>query len=193
MFQNQLTTHRLDRLQLIQYSLGDVKFDHQDFKKNKNLKDVLEFFKEAHHKNKIPENIDENLKKGYELVNIERLKKEQPELLEEAFKVYYGGDEHDAAVARKAKQEGKLEGKLEGKAEGKAELLVSIINSLIQDNFSDELICKYANITIAELVKFKNDIKNNKYINTEEVVENKNKLSSKIIKNRKPGKQQSSK
>ena len=36
MFQNQLTTHRLDRLQLIQYSLGDVKFDHQDFKKNKN-------------------------------------------------------------------------------------------------------------------------------------------------------------
>ena len=57
MFQNQLTTHRLDRLQLIQYSLGDVNFDHEDFKKNKNLKDVLEFFKEAHHKNKTPENI----------------------------------------------------------------------------------------------------------------------------------------
>ena len=80
-------------MQLIQYSLGDVTFDHEDLKKNKNLKDLLECFKEAHHKNKTPENIDENLKKGYELINIKRLKTEPPDLLEEAFKVYDGGDE----------------------------------------------------------------------------------------------------
>ena len=113
-------------------------YTHHEDVKNKHLKAVLEFFNNAHNKDDIPEDINETLKKGYELINLKNITQYQPGLLVEAMEAFQGSQEYDPAIIRKEKAEGKDE----------------TIMNMVYDHCSDEIICKYA-ISIPELIKFK--------------------------------------
>jgi len=120
-FQNQLDHHRkIDGIELIQYSLGDVNLQNEDLLKNKPLHDTLRFFKNAANETKVPEDIDEILKRAYELVNVEYLKINKPELYQLSEDFFEQYDLHNKELFGKGLIEGIEKGKQEGLAEGEA-------------------------------------------------------------------------
>ena len=98
-------SNRIPHLRLIQYSLGDVNLDHKDLKDNKSLREWIEFFKSAHLKDHTPEFLEEPVRKAYDMVRVDTLKKEHPELLRPTDEFFSNLTEHDKAVAKKTKIE----------------------------------------------------------------------------------------
>ncbi len=94
--------HRIPSLRLIQYSLGDATLDHKELKENDSLKEWIEFFKSAHEKQSLPESITEPVKKAYDMIRVDVLKKERPELLKTLEDYFASLTEHDKAVEAKA-------------------------------------------------------------------------------------------
>jgi predicted transposase/invertase (TIGR01784 family) len=97
--------HKIPSLRLIQYSLGDVDLNHKDLKENDHLRQWIEFFKSAHEKESMPISIDEPVKKAYEMIRVDILKKEHPELLKASDEFFASLTEHDQAVRDKANQD----------------------------------------------------------------------------------------
>lgn len=98
---------KIPSLRLIQYSLGDVDFNHPDLKENKQLKQWIEFFKSAHEKEAVPPSIDESVRKAYEMIKVDTLKKEHPDLLKASDEFFSSLTEHDQAVKEKGIEEGR--------------------------------------------------------------------------------------
>jgi len=98
--------NKIPSLRLIQYSLGDVNLNHKDLKENEHLKQWIEFFKSAHEKHTIPQSIDENVKKAYDMIRVDNLKKTHPELLIASDEFFASLTEHDQAVKEKGLEEG---------------------------------------------------------------------------------------
>ena len=99
--------HKIPELRLIQYSLGDVDaaLSHKDLKNNEPLRKWIEFFKFAHEKEAMPPSIDEPVRKAYEMIRVDVLKKEHPDLLYAAEKLFANVTEHDQAVREKTQKE----------------------------------------------------------------------------------------
>jgi predicted transposase/invertase (TIGR01784 family) len=105
-FMNQRgSTHKIPAMRLIQYSLGDVDFNHKDLKENDRLKQWIEFFKSAHEKETMPPSIDEPVKKAYEMIRVNTLKEKHPDLLKASDEFFASLTEHDKAVREKGIQE----------------------------------------------------------------------------------------
>lgn len=90
--------HKIPAMRLIQYSLGDVDFNHEDLKQNDRLRQWIEFFKSAHEKESMPPSIDEPVKKAYEMIRVDTLKKSHPDLLKASDEFFASLTEHDQAV-----------------------------------------------------------------------------------------------
>lgn len=117
-FMNQRAAkHKIPSLRLIQYSLGDVDFDHPDLKENKQLKQWIEFFKSAHEKESMPPSIDNSVRKAYEMIRVDTLKKEHPDLLKASDEFFASLTEHDQAVKEKGLEEGFEKGKAKANQE----------------------------------------------------------------------------
>ncbi|MHA1558736.1 MAG: PD-(D/E)XK nuclease family transposase [Alphaproteobacteria bacterium] len=102
MFQDQETSMIINFMRLKQYFLGDFYPNHPKATGNKSLIDVLSFFKEAHKCKEIPEGIDERLKEGYKLSRVDKMKKEQPDLIKDM--IQFGDlSEHNEAVRNQEK------------------------------------------------------------------------------------------
>jgi predicted transposase/invertase (TIGR01784 family) len=101
--------HKISGLRLIQYSLGDVDYAHKDLKENDHLRQWIEFFKSAHEKESMPPSIDEPVRKAYEMIRVDILKKEQPELLKASGEFFASLTEHNQTVKEKGKEEKALE------------------------------------------------------------------------------------
>jgi len=76
----------IDKMELMQYSVGHL-YDkegnyHPDLQNDKRLRDVLTFFRDAQRHDSIPEDIDAELRRAYQLISIEHLTKKHPEILE---------------------------------------------------------------------------------------------------------------
>jgi hypothetical protein len=90
--------HKIPAMRLIQYSLGDVDFNHEDLKQNDRLRQWIEFFKSAHEKESMPPSIDDTVKKAYEMIRVDTLKKSHPDLLKASDEFFASLTEHDQAV-----------------------------------------------------------------------------------------------
>lgn len=97
--------HKIPSMRLIQYSLGDADWNHKDLKENIHLQQWIEFFKSAHEKESIPLSIDEPVRKAYDMIRVDTLKKEHPELLKASEEFFASLTEHDQAVKDKAAKE----------------------------------------------------------------------------------------
>ena len=107
-FMNQSgSKHKIPSLRLIQYSLGDVDLDHEDLRENRPLKQWIEFFKAAHDQQEIPPSVDEPVRKAYQMIRVDTLKKEYPELLKASDEFFSSLTEHDQAVKEKGMEEEK--------------------------------------------------------------------------------------
>ncbi len=105
-FMNQRTSkHKIPALRLIQYSLGDVDFNHPDLKENDHLRQWIEFFKSAHEKESLPPSIDDSVRKAYEMIRVDTLKKVHPDLLKASDEFFASLTEHDQAVKEKGLEE----------------------------------------------------------------------------------------
>ncbi len=100
---------KIPSLRLIQYSLGDVDLNHKDLKKNERLKQWIEFFKSAHEKQEIPPFIDENVRKAYDMIRVDNLKKTHPDLLIASDEFFASLTEHNQAVKEEGKSEANQE------------------------------------------------------------------------------------
>lgn len=107
--QNKFNEEIIDKMQLIQYSLGDVNLDDEELLKNKPLHDTLRFFKNASEEIDVPADIDPELKTGYELVKVDYLKHKHPEFLEQIEDLFANASEHDQIVKTMGIEEGKME------------------------------------------------------------------------------------
>ena len=99
------SNHKIPAMRLIQYSLGDVDFNHEDLKQNDRLRQWIEFFKSAHEKESMPPSIDEPVKKAYEMIRVDTLKKSHPDLLKASDEFFASLTEHDKAVKEKGLEE----------------------------------------------------------------------------------------
>ena len=105
-FMNQRgSKHKIPAMRLIQYSLGDVDFNHEDLKQNDRLRQWIEFFKSAHEKESLPPSIDEPVKRAYEMIRVDTLKKSHPDLLKASDEFFASLTEHDKAVKEKGLEE----------------------------------------------------------------------------------------
>lgn len=132
--------NKISSLRLIQYSLGDVDLNHPYLKENNHLRQWIEFFKSAHEKERMPSHLDEPVKRAYELIRVDTLKKSHPDLLTASEDFFAGLTEHDEAVRKM------------GREEGREEFIMNMINQ----NLTDDLIMKIAKLSQEELVQFKN-------------------------------------
>ena len=105
--------YEIPAMQLIQYSLGDVDYTHPDLMSNPKLKGWIEFFKSAHDQKEIPLNCPETLKRAYELIRVDHMKKTEPELLIASEEFFKNIESHDEAVMIKGIEKGVEKGKLE--------------------------------------------------------------------------------
>jgi predicted transposase/invertase (TIGR01784 family) len=109
-FMNQRgSKHKIPAMRLIQYSLGDVDFNHEDLKDNDRLRQWIEFFKSAHEKESMPTSIYEPVEKAYEMIRLDTLKKKHPDLLKASEEFFSSLTEHDQAVKEKGFEEGRIE------------------------------------------------------------------------------------
>jgi predicted transposase/invertase (TIGR01784 family) len=101
--------NKIPSLRLIQYSLGDVALDHPDLKENDPLRQWIDFFKSAHLKDDTPPLVEEAVRKAYDMVRVDTLKAQHPELLKASDEFFSSLTEHDQAVKEKGLEEGKKE------------------------------------------------------------------------------------
>jgi predicted transposase/invertase (TIGR01784 family) len=99
--------NKITSLRLIQYSLGDVDLSHKDLKKNKKLRQWIDFFKSAHNKKSPPPSIDDPVKKAYEMIRVDNLKAQRPDLLQSSDEFFLQLTEHNKAVEEIGKEIGK--------------------------------------------------------------------------------------
>jgi predicted transposase/invertase (TIGR01784 family) len=127
----------LPHLQLIQYSLGDVESTHADWKdpRNKALFDTLEFFKAAHEKEEVPQDVAESLRKGYALVSVSQMKEEVPSILEEQTTFFASLQQHDSLL----------------KQLGEERKATQIAKGMMEDGLPDSTIAKYTGLSLEAL------------------------------------------
>jgi len=129
------SNHIIKSLELIQYSLGDVNLDDEEIKNNKNLKDWLDYFKNAHIKDKIPDDVSNGLKKAYERIMIEKM----PDDIKKGYTVesefFENLTEHEERI----------------KEQGKHEALIQVVKNMIQQNLSFDSIYQFTGLSIEEI------------------------------------------
>lgn len=128
--------HKIPALRLIQYSLGDVDFNHPDLKENEHLRQWIEFFKSAHEKESMPPTIDDSVRKAYEMIRVDTLKKEHPDLLKASDEFFASLTEHDQAVKEKGLEE--------------------VAKKLIRKGMDSKEIAELTGISEVEVLKLKN-------------------------------------
>jgi predicted transposase/invertase (TIGR01784 family) len=136
--------NKIPSLRLIQYSLGDADLNHPILKENTHLRQWIEFFKSAHEKERMPSHLDDPVKRAYELIRVDILKKNHPDLLTASEEFFAGLTEHDEAVKRKEREEGVIEGMEKG-IEEKAK---KIARKMLKQGHSLETICDVTELDI---------------------------------------------
>lgn len=147
-FMNQRgSKHKIPSLRLIQYSLGDVDLDHEDLRENKPLKQWIEFFKSAHEQQETPPSVDESVRKAYQMIRVDTLKKEHPDLLKASDEFFASLTEHDQAVKEK------------GMEEGERKMRFQIAQNMCSKGLSIQDIVSTTGLSTEEIQKIKEDTK----------------------------------
>ena len=126
-------------LRLFQYSLGDVNLNHPDLQKNERLKQWLDFFKSAHEKQSIPDELSEPVKKAYDMMRINTLKKVYPDFLRTPAEYFATFTEHDNDVRE------------EGLRLGEQRALKAIAKKMQENNKSLQEIIKFTGLSEEEI------------------------------------------
>ncbi|HYD90256.1 MAG TPA: Rpn family recombination-promoting nuclease/putative transposase, partial [Flavobacterium sp.] len=123
--------HVIKGVELIQYSLGDIKWNDEKIRDNKNLKDWLEYFKDAHTKEKIPEDVSAPLKKAYEKIMFDKI----PDEIKKDYESEAASFENLTDYTKSVKEETKREMALK----------------MIADGVSVENVSKYTELSVDEV------------------------------------------
>ena len=78
-----ISFNKIPVLNFIHYSLSDANIEDKYFEKNQQLKKWVEFFLSAHKRESMPPSIDEPLRKAYEMIRLDVLNKEYPNIPED--------------------------------------------------------------------------------------------------------------
>jgi predicted transposase/invertase (TIGR01784 family) len=103
----------IPELQLIQYSLENVKGDEEELQQNKNLKDWLDYFKNAQDMKEIPSGISTGLHKAYELSMRKDFSAKERALQDEQDNNFSRYSHHIDSMKMEALEEGIEKGKTE--------------------------------------------------------------------------------
>jgi predicted transposase/invertase (TIGR01784 family) len=128
--------NKIPSLRLIQYSLGDVDLNHPDLQENDKLKQWIEFFKSAHEKQSTPPSVDESVKKAYEMIRVDTLKAQHPELLKASDDFFSTLTEHDKAVEEKGVER--------------------VAKNFLKDGMSLEAVARNTGLSLEQLKKLSN-------------------------------------
>jgi predicted transposase/invertase (TIGR01784 family) len=133
--------NEIPHLQLIQYSLENIKGDEEELQKDKNLKEWLDYFRDSSNEVETPQGVNPALKKAYELIRIDNLSPDRRSSYEIENAVYTDLNEYTASVREK------------GKIEGKKETSLEIAKRLLKKNLSLEDISSATDLTEEEIKK----------------------------------------
>ncbi len=154
LFQDQYNSdHVIPMIQLFQYSLGDISWDDEDVKNNKNLKDWLQYFKSSYQMTEIPADISEPLKKAYERTQIDKMPKDIRDLYDKEDRLFTNFTEHEEKVKEIGREEGKELGLKEGMEKG----ALVIAKNLLKTGMSVEDIVKNTGLTPQQVEGLKGD------------------------------------
>jgi predicted transposase/invertase (TIGR01784 family) len=143
-FMNQRgSKHKIPSLRLIQYSLGDVDLDHEDLRENKPLKQWIEFFKSAHEQQETPSSVEESVKKAYQMIRVDTLKQEHPELLKASEDYFDTLTEHNKSVMD----------------QGERKMQIQIAQNMYNKGLSIQDIVSTTGLSTEEVEKIKRDTK----------------------------------
>jgi predicted transposase/invertase (TIGR01784 family) len=131
--------NKIPALRLVQYSLGDAEPGHKDLVNNPKLKQWIEFFKSAHEQQETPTSVDEPVKKAYQMIRVDVLKKEHPDLLKASEEFFNSLTEHDKAVEEKA--------------------LVKVVKNMLNKGSSIEEISSTTGLSAKEVKKIQEETK----------------------------------
>lgn len=151
-FQDKHDSHNvMPYLQVIQYSLGDADLDSEEFndERNKNLKDWLDFYRNGHRKEEVPEGIDPDLEKAYKRIKFDQLPEEIREFYEKQLTLLENFKNHEAAVREEAKAVGLAEGKVEGEKKKAGE----IARNMLKQGLDKKLISQLTGFSEEEIEK----------------------------------------
>ncbi len=131
--------NKITSLRLIQYSLGDVDLNHSDLQENEKLRQWIEFFKSAHEKEIAPPSIDESVKKAYDMIRVDTLKSQHPELLQSSEEFFLSLTEHNKAVEEMGEEKG----------------IEKVARNLLKDGMSVEIVARNTGLSAEQIKKLK--------------------------------------
>ncbi|ARN84978.1 Rpn family recombination-promoting nuclease/putative transposase [Candidatus Nucleicultrix amoebiphila] len=143
--------HVIPQLQLIQYSLGNIKDQEEALRKDENLKNWLEYFNDAENKKEIPEDVSEGLKKAYELAKQDTHSFRRRNQYLRSRDSYAQHTEYTAMVKNDGIKKGREEGKVEGIKEGIKEASLEIAKKLLKKNLSSEEVAATTGLSLEDL------------------------------------------
>ena len=145
----------IPELQLIQYSLGNVRGDEEELKENKDLKDWLDYYRNAQNLKEIPEGLSPGLHKAYELSKdtglLEKERADYDEQDDDFSRYSHHIDSMKMEALEEGREEGIEKGKEEGKKEGIKEASLEIARNMIKDHVKIESIISYTGLTEEEI------------------------------------------
>lgn len=154
----------IDEIQLIQYALGD-NYSEDLTQNNKNLRDWLDLFKNAHNKREVPEGISSSLKKAYERITIKTMPLEIIQRYKAESDIFKRISEHDNLLKTESLEKGLAEG-LErglaeglekGLAEGQMKKSLEVAKKLLSKNRPHEEIADLTGLSLPEINKLSNN------------------------------------
>ena len=128
------TKHIIPHIQLIQYSLGNTDLTSQELAGNKPLRDWLDYFKNAHGKQQIPDNITPGLKAAYEKSMIESMPEDIKMRYDAEDKIFHNYSQLTADLQTESFQKGIEQGIEQGRGEGFEQGQKAMALNLIKSN-----------------------------------------------------------
>ncbi|ARN85189.1 Rpn family recombination-promoting nuclease/putative transposase [Candidatus Nucleicultrix amoebiphila] len=141
----------IDEIQLIQYALGD-NYSEDLTQNNKNLRDWLDLFKNAHNKREIPEDVSTFLRKAYQQITIKTMPLEIIQRYKAESDIFKNISEHDKLLKTESLEKGLAEGLERGLAEGQMKKSLEIAKKLLSKNRSHEEIADLTGLSLSEII-----------------------------------------
>lgn len=145
--------HVINGIELIQYSLGDINWEDEKIKGNQNLKDWLEYFKDAHTKEQIPEHVSSPIKKAYEKIMLDKFSPDFKKAYDIEADNFENLTEYTNAVRNSAQEEIKAESekKLEEMRSENEKKIKETASKMLADKMTPETISKYLGLSIEDV------------------------------------------
>lgn len=142
----------IPEMELIQYSLGNTTLEEDFLQRNKDLRDWIDYFKNAHKKDSIPEGASEALKKAYEAIEIRNMSKDMKEQYEKEKLDFDNFKKYTQTAIEHGIEQGKEIGKQEGIELLKKEKKNIALNLLKTGSMNPESISAITGLSLDDVI-----------------------------------------